>query len=311
MAKHYTVVTNTRLKPRRSLLGLNLRKMKPGILITLLASTLLAATQGDTSERQLEAAIYKEEVLGDLSGAIKLYKSIAAPAARNRTAAATALLRMGECQEKLGEREAAILAYKRVAIGFSDQASIRAQARGRLQDLAPRNAQHEGPGFGVGTASFPVSVAAGKHLKYSGYIRTEGVTEGWAGLWWRVDGEPGTAALAFDNMHDRGATGTTPWTLYEIELDIPAGARNINFGVLHAGNGTAWFDTLRVELDRVPYADNTTFDLDFESSSPRGFYTGGKGYKVELDKEVAHTGKQSLRSRLVAGKSGQAPVPTR
>ena len=46
--------------------------------------------------------------------------------------------------------------------------------------------------------------------------------------------------------------------------------------------------------------DNTTFDLDFESSSPRGFYTGGSGYRVELDSQVFHSGKQSLRMTLLA-----------
>ena len=38
----------------------------------------------------------------------------------------------------------------------------------------------------------------GKKVRYSGYIKTEGVTRGYAGLWWRVDGPSGV--LAFDNM---------------------------------------------------------------------------------------------------------------
>jgi len=62
-------------------------------------------------------------------------------------------------------------------------------------------------GFGVATTTFPAKTAAGKHITYSGYIKTEGITEGYAGLWWRVDGEKGKI-LAFDNMQDRGVTGT-------------------------------------------------------------------------------------------------------
>ena len=107
-------------------------------------------------------------------------------------------------------------------------------------------------GFGVGTATFPVSVAAGKHITYSGYIRSDSITQGWAGLWWRVDGQRGKT-LAFDNMQDRGAKGTTPWTRYEISIDVPMTAQNINFGLLHSGNGTAWFDSLQVQVDGVPY----------------------------------------------------------
>jgi hypothetical protein len=289
-----------------------MKTMKSGILITtLLASALLAGQQENrNAEQQLQAAIHKEEVTGDLRGAIELYKSISAQSGGDRTVAATALLRMGECQEKLGQSQAAHSAYARVLRQFGDQVSISAVARGKLEDLAPRNRQSQGPPFGVATATFPVEAAAGKHVKYSGYIRTEFVTEGWAGLWWRVDGEPGHAALAFDNMQDRGAMGTTSWMRYVIELDVPVDARNINFGVLHSGNGTAWFDTLQVELNGVPYSDASRFDLDFESNLPRGFYTGGQGYRVQLDRQVAHTGHQSLRSEFVGtgrqtGSNGQ------
>lgn len=72
--------------------------------------------------------------------------------------------------------------------------------------------------FGVATGVFPVAAAAGHHVRFSGYIKTENLTHGWAGLWWRVDGEPGKL-LAFDNMQDRGAKGTSPWTPYSISID--------------------------------------------------------------------------------------------
>ncbi len=109
---------------------------------------------------------------------------------------------------------------------------------------------HQGT-FGVGTSTFPVQDAAGKHVKYSGFIKTENVEDGWAGLWWRVDGEKGV--LAFDNMADRGPKGTTPWEQYTVELDVDKEATNINFGVLMTGKGTAWFDGLRIELDGALY----------------------------------------------------------
>jgi len=153
-------------------------------------------------------------------------------------------------------------------------------------------------GFGVATTTFPVKAAAGKRVRFSGYIKTEDVTTGYAGLWWRVDGQAG--ALAFDNMQNRGVKGTTDWKRYDIELSVPAHATNINFGALFPGSGTAWFDGLSVELDGVPYSDKSDFDLDFESSTPRGFYTGGDGYMVHLDSQVFHNGKQSLRMTRTA-----------
>jgi hypothetical protein len=107
-----------------------------------------------------------------------------------------------------------------------------------------------------------------------------------------VDGSSGV--LAFDNMQDRGVTGTTDWKRYEIELSAAADAKNINFGALLTGDGSAWFDGLVVELDGVPYSDPGAFDLDFESPTPKGFYTGGIGCLVRLDSTVFHSGRQSL-----------------
>jgi erythromycin esterase-like protein len=153
----------------------------------------------------------------------------------------------------------------------------------------------EGPPFAVATASFPIQAAAGKRIRFSGYIKTQGITRGWAGLWWRVDGKSGV--LAFDNMKDRGATGTIDWTRYEIDLPVAADVTNINFGALHTGDGSAWFDGLKVTVDGQPYEDKTKLDLDFESSSPVGFFTGGAGYQVTVDKRFSHSGNQSLLMR--------------
>jgi erythromycin esterase-like protein len=171
--------------------------------------------------------------------------------------------------------------------------------------LRAAQAQPTQGGAAIAVATFPLEAAAGKHIRYSGYIKTEDVAEGFAGLWWRVDGEKGGHPLAFDNMQDRGAKGTTPWTHYEISLDVPANATNINFGVLHAGSGTAWFDSLQVEIDGKLYTDDSKFDLDFESNTPRGFYTSGDGYEIAPDNSVFHSGKQSLRSKLTS--EPQAP----
>jgi hypothetical protein len=102
-----------------------------------------------------------------------------------------------------------------------------------------------GSGFGVATGSFPIARAAGKRARYSAYIKTEGVTRGYAGLWWRVDGASGI--LAFDNMSSRGVTGSKDWTRYTIELPVDAAVRNINFGMLLTGDGNAWFDDVTID----------------------------------------------------------------
>ena len=161
----------------------------------------------------------------------------------------------------------------------------------------------DGPPFAVATASFPIQAAAGKRIHYSGYIKTQGITRGWAGLWWRVDGKSGV--LAFDNMQDRGATGTTDWKRYEIDLPVAADVTNINFGAIQTGDGSAWFDGLNVTVDGEPYQDKSKFDLDFESSPPMGFFTGGAGYQVKVDKRFVHSGSQSLLMRYAS----PPPIP--
>jgi erythromycin esterase-like protein len=96
-------------------------------------------------------------------------------------------------------------------------------------------------------------------------------------------------------MHNQGVVGKSDWTRYQVSIDVPASATNIYFGVLNTGSGSAWFDSLKIDIGGVPYTDDTAFDLGFESTTPRGFHTGGDGYEVALDSTVAQTGKQSLR----------------
>jgi erythromycin esterase-like protein len=173
--------------------------------------------------------------------------------------------------------------------------------------VATRGSGAGGQAFGVATASFPIARAAGRKVRYSGFIKTEGVTRGFAGLWWRVDGPSGV--LAFDNMQARGVTGSTDWTQYTIELPVDATVKNINFGALLPGDGTAWFDDLTIELDGERYAATDGVDLGFESSSPIGFYTGGQGYQVQLDANVRHSGKQSLRMQHIAAAASASTAP--
>jgi len=86
---------------------------------------------------------------------------------------------------------------------------------------------------------------AGEKIKLTGYLKTENVTGGWAGLWLRID--PG---VAFDNMQQNGIKGTTGWNKYEITLDLnPDKAQQIVFGALLSGTGKVWVDHLEITID--------------------------------------------------------------
>jgi Tol biopolymer transport system component len=105
------------------------------LAVVLLAGLHQAAGQRDAElEKQLQAAIHKELVDGDLKAAIEMYQKIVARPGGNRTAAATALLHIGQCQEKLGNAEAR-QAYEQLLCDYPDQRELVAEAQARLSAL--------------------------------------------------------------------------------------------------------------------------------------------------------------------------------
>ncbi len=106
------------------------------VFVCLLPGTPGDAQKGnDDAELQLQAALHKQLVDGDLEGAIKQYKDIVARFSGNRPVAAKALIEMGGCYEKLGKEEAR-KAYERVLREYGDQGAAAAEARARLAALS-------------------------------------------------------------------------------------------------------------------------------------------------------------------------------
>lgn len=86
---------------------------------------------------------------------------------------------------------------------------------------------------------------AGKSIRLTGFVKTENVIGGFAGLWMRIDPE-----VAFDNMNNRGITGTTDWKEYEITLPLnPQKTDKIVIGGLLVGKGKIWLDGLSITID--------------------------------------------------------------
>jgi Tol biopolymer transport system component len=94
---------------------------------------------------QLRAAIEKEEVAGDLEGAMTLYRQIIAANSKNRPVTAKAMLRLAGCYEKLGQAEARKL-YEQLLAEYSDQTQEVTSARARLAALA-KTAEPQKPTF--------------------------------------------------------------------------------------------------------------------------------------------------------------------
>ena len=98
------------------------------------AAAFAGAQKPASPEVALEAAAKKEMVDGDLRGAIAQYRAIIATYAADHAVAARALVRMGQCYEKLGDLEAgeARKAYERVLRDYPDQKEAVSVARVRL-----------------------------------------------------------------------------------------------------------------------------------------------------------------------------------
>ncbi|BEV04638.1 S41 family peptidase [Chryseobacterium gambrini] len=108
---------------------------------------------------------------------------------------------------------------------------------------------------------------AGRKITLSGYLKTENVTDGFAGLWMRIDPE-----VAFNNMQNVGLKGTNDWKKYEVTLNMsPENTQQIVIGALLSGKGKIWVDDLKVSIDGKDIDNAKIFEK--------------KLTKVELDKE--------------------------
>lgn len=95
---------------------------------------------------------------------------------------------------------------------------------------------------------YPRAPHFGKKIKLTGFIKTENVVGGYAGLWMRFDGKD--SVIAFDNMKDRGIKGTTDWKEYNIEFEYDYNTvTKIFIGGIITGKGRVWFDDFHVYVD--------------------------------------------------------------
>jgi len=119
-------------------------------------------------------------------------------------------------------------------------------------------AKSDASGFGTLMQTFAPGQYAGKRIRLSANVKSEGVGRS-AGLWLRIDGPQsgGTPKmLGFDNMSNRPIRGTSYWNRYEVVLDVPSEAVDIAMGILLDGPGEVWMNS--VSVDVVPNSVPTT-----------------------------------------------------
>lgn len=101
--------------------------------MVLTAALVLAPVAAQDFNVELQRAVQKEAVSGDLKAAIQDYQRIA-EAAPDRSVKARALLRMADAHRKLGDAEAKRI-YEQIVSQFADQEEAAAEAKASLSGL--------------------------------------------------------------------------------------------------------------------------------------------------------------------------------
>ena len=102
------------------------------MLLTLAAPAVGQQTPGEL----LQSALYKQQVEGDLEGAVKIFEGLAEDFPQRREIAARALVQLGQAYETMGNVEA-LRIYERVLSDYPDQTDTAEEARQRLASLGP------------------------------------------------------------------------------------------------------------------------------------------------------------------------------
>jgi C-terminal processing protease CtpA/Prc len=123
---------------------------------------------------------------------------------------------------------------------------------------------------------FPIDkIFEGDEITLKGFVRTENVKSGYAGLWMRFHGNE--KVLALNNMQGKGLKGTQPWKPVSITLPYDrTKVTELHLGGFLVGDGKAWFDNLEILINGKPLSEAkfkdkvlTKSDVDtaFKSSS--------------------------------------------
>jgi C-terminal processing protease CtpA/Prc len=139
-----------------------------------------------------------------------------------------------------------------------------------------------GGGFGAAAYSMPGNYE-GKEIELRGFLKLKDVSDGFAGLFLRIDGESGP--LKFDNMESRRIAGSSDWTEYSIKLPLPAESEKIVFGALLTGKGKIWVDDLEILIDGKESKDaKARPTVAYRAASDKEFDNGSRIAAIPLSK---------------------------
>ncbi len=117
------------------------RILGPCLLVALTAT----ARADDTADRLFYEALFKENALGELAEAVRVYREVLARTGERGPLAAKAWNRIGRCLEKMGRAADARAAYESAAAAVPEGDPLGRLARAALRALETRTAPVEAP----------------------------------------------------------------------------------------------------------------------------------------------------------------------
>jgi tetratricopeptide (TPR) repeat protein len=102
--------------------------------VTILGSLLGGGSwlEAQSASELLQKGIYLQETMGDLDGAIKIYKQVGQMAQQSRADAAQAQYRLGLCLERKGQQSEAARTFQKLTELYPDQADLVAKVKANL-----------------------------------------------------------------------------------------------------------------------------------------------------------------------------------
>jgi len=132
--------------------------------------------------------------------------------------------------------------------------------------------------YGIAGLHLPAAFK-GKTIKLTGFLKTDQVQGGAAGLWMRIDGPEGP--LAFDRMEKQPVPGTADWQPYSITLPLADEARNIYVGGLLMTTGTLWLDDLTLTVNDKPLAQAPPKTIHYFKAEQDTAFIRGSGLALD------------------------------
>src|ERR1035438_9506630 len=143
--------------------------------VAAVAAVLLlgAPAKGQSAADLLQKGIHAQETVGDVDGAIQIFRQVAASPTANKVLAAQAQYQLVVCMLQKGDRAAARKELDLLARNFPDQADLATAGGTRSNDFPIVNSAQASSG-GKADAFAAVISADGSRLTYSTYVGGSG-----------------------------------------------------------------------------------------------------------------------------------------